>query len=50
MWMRLFNKMKARVLKETGGAVKLRYYPGQVQGDERDVVRKMRSGQLQGGW
>jgi TRAP-type transport system periplasmic protein len=49
MWMRIFNKMKAKILKETGGEVKIRYYPGQVQGDERDVVRKMRSGQLDGG-
>jgi TRAP-type C4-dicarboxylate transport system substrate-binding protein len=48
-WMRIFNKMKARVKKETKGAVKLRMYAGQVQGDERDVVRKMRTGQLQGG-
>ena len=48
-WMRLFRKMKARVAKETDGAVKLRFYPGQVQGDERDVVRKMRTGQLDGG-
>lgn len=49
LWMRLFNKMKARIAKDTGGAVVLRYYPGQVQGDERDVVRKMRTGQLHGG-
>jgi len=49
MWMRLMDKMKAKILKETGGAVKLHYFPGQVQGDERDVVRKMRTGQLQGG-
>ncbi|MCA9668450.1 MAG: TRAP transporter substrate-binding protein DctP [Myxococcales bacterium] len=49
MWMRLFNKMKARILKATKGEVKIRYYPGQVQGDERDVVRKMRTGQLHGG-
>jgi len=48
-WMRIFNKMKARVKKETGGEVTLRMYAGQVQGDERDVVRKMRTGQLQGG-
>jgi TRAP-type C4-dicarboxylate transport system substrate-binding protein len=48
-WMRIFNKMKARILKETGGAVKLKFYAGQVAGDERDVVRKIRTGQLQGG-
>lgn len=48
-WMRIFNKMKAEVEKETKGAVVLRFYPGQVQGDERDVVRKMHTDQLQGG-
>jgi len=48
-WMRIFNKMKARILKETKGEVKLKFYAGQVQGDERDVVRKIRTGQLQGG-
>ena len=49
VWMRYLNKLKAKVLKKTGGEVKLQFYPGQVQGDERDVVRKMRTGQLQGG-
>ncbi len=49
IWMRVFNKMKKKIAQKTGGAVKLRFYPGQVQGDERDVVRKMRTGQLQGG-
>jgi TRAP-type C4-dicarboxylate transport system substrate-binding protein len=48
-WMRVYSKMKARITKRTGGEVRLRFYPGQVMGDERDVVRKMRSGQLQGG-
>lgn len=48
-WMRIFKKMKAKIKKATKGEVVLRFYPGQVQGDERDVVRKMRSGQLQGG-
>ncbi len=48
-WMKIFNKMKKKIKKETGGAVKIRFYPGQVQGDEKDVVRKMRTGQLQGG-
>ena len=33
-WMRIFNKMKASVEQKTAGAVKLRFYSGQVQGDE----------------
>jgi TRAP-type transport system periplasmic protein len=48
-WMRVYSKMRARITKRTGGKVRLRFYPGQVMGDERDVVRKMRAGQLQGG-
>ena len=48
-WMKIFKKMKKKIKQETGGAVKIRFYPGQVQGDEKDVVRKMRTGQLQGG-
>lgn len=48
-WTRIFNKMKAAIDQKTGGAVKIRLYPGQVQGDERDVVRKISTGQLQGG-
>ncbi len=48
-WMRLFKKMNAKIKKATGGEVALFFYPGQVQGDERDVVRKIRTGQLHGG-
>ncbi len=48
-WMKIFNKMKKKVKKETAGEVKIKFYAGQVQGDEKDVVRKMRTGQLQGG-
>jgi TRAP-type C4-dicarboxylate transport system substrate-binding protein len=48
-WMRIFNKMKASIDEKTGGEVKLRFFPGQVQGDERDMVRKINTGQLHGG-
>jgi TRAP-type C4-dicarboxylate transport system substrate-binding protein len=48
-WMRIFNKMKAAIDQRTGGAVKLHFYAGQSQGDERDVVRKIGTGQLHGG-
>jgi TRAP-type C4-dicarboxylate transport system substrate-binding protein len=48
-WMRVLKKMKSQIAKQTGGAVDIRFYPGQVQGDERDVVRKMNVGQLEGG-
>lgn len=41
--------MKNDVLAKTGGKVDFQIYAGGVAGDEKDVVRKMRIGQLQGG-
>ncbi len=37
------------VYKETGGKVKVVFYLGGVMGDEPDVIRKIKLGQLQGG-
>jgi TRAP-type C4-dicarboxylate transport system substrate-binding protein len=48
-WMKVLNAWRATVEKETEGRLKLRFYPGGSQGDERDFVRKMRVGQLDGG-
>ncbi len=47
-WMNLFHKWQARVEQRTEGRVKIKFYAGGVQGDERDVIRKMRVGQLSG--
>jgi TRAP-type transport system periplasmic protein len=47
-WMNLFHKWQARVEQRTEGRVKVKFYAGGVQGDERDVIRKMRAGQLSG--
>jgi TRAP-type C4-dicarboxylate transport system substrate-binding protein len=47
-WMKLFGDWKAAVDKRTGGQVKVKFYAGGVAGDERDVVRKMRLGQMSG--
>jgi TRAP-type C4-dicarboxylate transport system substrate-binding protein len=47
-WMKLFGDWKAAVDKRTGGQVKIKFYAGGVAGDERDVVRKMRLGQMSG--
>jgi TRAP-type C4-dicarboxylate transport system substrate-binding protein len=47
--MKVLNAWKATLEKETEGRLKLRFYPGGSQGDERDFVRKMRVGQLDGG-
>ena len=48
-WMRVLNAWKKTLDTETEGRIKLRFYPGGAQGDERDFVRKMRVGQLDGG-
>jgi TRAP-type C4-dicarboxylate transport system substrate-binding protein len=47
-WMKLFADWKAAVDKRTEGQVKIKFYAGGVAGDERDVVRKMRLGQMSG--
>jgi TRAP-type C4-dicarboxylate transport system substrate-binding protein len=49
LWDKELRTMAAEVQKRTQGRVVLRIYPGGTAGDEPDVVRKMRIGQLQGG-
>lgn len=41
--------MKSEVVAKTGGKVDIQLYMGGTAGDEKDVVRKMRIGQLTGG-
>lgn len=41
--------MNREVVDKTNGQVRFKIYPGGVQGDEKDVLRKIRSGQLHGG-
>jgi TRAP-type transport system periplasmic protein len=48
-WMKLMHELDERVRQATGNEVGFRYYAGGVQGDERLVLKKMRTGQLQGG-
>ena len=48
-WMKILGKGAAEIDTKTTGRVKVKYYAGGVQGDERDVVRKMNLGQLDGG-
>jgi TRAP-type C4-dicarboxylate transport system substrate-binding protein len=43
------NAMAAEVKEKTGGDVQLKFYSGGVMGDEGDVIRKMKFGQIQGG-
>ena len=48
-WMNLMREMDERVREATGNEVGFKFYAGGVQGDERLVLRKMRTGQLHGG-
>lgn len=47
-WMKVLGKGAAEIDTKTEGRVKVKYYAGGVQGDERDAVRKMNLGQLDG--
>ncbi len=47
-WMDEFRAMNREVMEATGGQVGFKFFPGMVSGDEKDVVRKMRAGQLNG--
>jgi TRAP-type C4-dicarboxylate transport system substrate-binding protein len=46
--MKVFNAWNLTIKKQTNDTVKLRFYDGGSQGDERDFVRKMRAGQIDG--
>ena len=45
-WMRIMRKLARDVKEETKDTLRFRIYPGGVSGNERDVVRKIRVGQL----
>jgi TRAP-type C4-dicarboxylate transport system substrate-binding protein len=47
-WMKAFGDWKAAIEKGTAGQVKVKFYAGGVAGEERDVIRKMRLGQMTG--
>ena len=48
-WSNSLKHMAKEIKKETKGKVNLKIYYGVVTGDERDVLRKIRIGQLNGG-
>jgi len=48
-WMKLMHEFDERVREATGNEVGFKFYAGGVQGDERLVLKKMRTGQLHGG-
>jgi TRAP-type C4-dicarboxylate transport system substrate-binding protein len=47
-WMKILGRGAQEIAKRTAGRVTYKYYAGGVQGDERDVVRKLKLGQLDG--
>jgi len=48
-WMKVFNAMKWELRKKSKKKIRLKFYSGGSMGDESLVVRKIRSGKLQGG-
>jgi TRAP-type C4-dicarboxylate transport system substrate-binding protein len=47
-WMAVLDKSAAEIKEKTDGRVTLKYFEGGQQGDERDFVRKIKLGQLDG--
>lgn len=48
-WMKVLTELSADLEKSTAGKLRFKFYPGGVSGDEKDVVKKIRIGQLHAG-
>lgn len=48
MWMKQLRSGAAEIAERTAERVKFKFYPGGVMGDDKAVLRKIRSGQLHG--
>lgn len=48
-WMKVMRSFDAELRQQTDNRVGFKFYPGGVQGDEMDVLRKIRNGQLHAG-
>jgi TRAP-type C4-dicarboxylate transport system substrate-binding protein len=48
IWTEIFADLNGELKKETDNGVRLKIYPGGVLGDEKDMIRKMYVGQIQG--
>lgn len=48
-WMKVMTDLSKELSEKTGGKLKFKFYAGGVSGDEKDVVKKIRIGQLQAG-
>ena len=49
MWMEKMREGAKKVAEKTDNRVRFKFYPGGVMGSDKDVFRKMRINQLQGG-
>lgn len=49
LWMQEMRKGGEEIAKRTDGRVTFKFYPGGSMGSDRQVLRKIRAGQLQGG-
>jgi TRAP-type transport system periplasmic protein len=47
-WMRVFDAWNNSLRQRTQNRLQLRFYPGGTQGDERETLRKVRAGELDG--
>jgi len=47
-WMEVLDKAAAEIKEKTAGRVTIKYFEGGSQGDERDFIRKIQAGQLDG--
>jgi TRAP-type C4-dicarboxylate transport system substrate-binding protein len=47
-WMRVFEAANRELRRRSNGQLSMRWYPSGVQGDEAEVVRRIRTGRLDG--
>lgn len=47
-WVESLRRLAGDLESESGGTLKFKIYPGGIAGEEADLIRKMRIGQLQG--
>src|SRR5688500_10263759 len=45
-WMRVFESWNREVRRRSNKSLQMRFYSGGVQGDEAEVIRKIRNGRL----
>lgn len=48
-WMNIMRELDKEIQEKSSNRIKFKFYPGGVSGDEKDVIRKIRVGQLHSG-